>query len=380
MRTLIARGYSPTAASTPGWTEYFCLHSGTAKRCTEDEVTHYVYGRCHIAFILPTVLSRCKFAEHLCALQQFITELRRARERLPSVHFAGMICVQGGPTDAEETINHIRRLLTGLSLSGENLTLCGVAMGARSKVAALNLGFHIFGRAGANGIGWIDDDVLLSRGSLGAIAETLVQNHSLDAVGARKRGRPREFVASRALHRAKTAMSTLATQYPHGCCIIVRASAFPNGIPNRYICDDGFVCFELLEPTKPKPLGRLYLNDEAQVDHFVGGRAWEIYHRVRRSLLCLAIFIADYPWPKGRWYLKYIQFYGLWPVAPFDKSNGISAGLRKWCLKLVLFIWFAEVVGELLLRGALRRPLREIRWSAYRWRSVAFEGPDHGAL
>jgi hypothetical protein len=99
----------------------------------------------------------------------------------------------------------------------------------------------------------------------------------------------------------------------------------------------------------------------------VGGTWTEIYFRVRRSLLNLAIFVGDYDWAIGSYFLRNIQFAGLWPLGRLETKYGCGPAIKKWVLKAILFLWFSEVCTELLVRALFRLPFSSISWAAYSW-------------
>ena len=137
------------------------------------------------------------------------------------------------------------------------------------------------------------------------------------------------------------------------------------GIPDRYVCDDDYFCFALLRPGQPDPKEEMALVPAALCFHTVGGSLPEVYRRVRRSLFSSHVMQADFPLPVSNFYFCRIQFYGLWPMAPLDRSRSLGYAIAKWLLKAIYFAWYAEVGGELFVRGLLGRPLRQIAWSAY---------------
>jgi hypothetical protein len=319
--------------------------------------------KCDVVFLLPTVLERCKSDDHHVACIQFIKQLNAARELNSDLRICGLVVLQC-ETGRESLA---RQRLVEMLGSSAALDITGVISNQRSKVASINMVVETFNASGARVIGWMDDDVVLSSECVGVLLRQFRELDYQGAIGPRKFGRPKRFSASRCLHAAKELMKTPDTQYPHGCCILVEASRLSQGIPTRYICDDGYICFELLRPTHESPQGLLKVSDRCRCDHFVGGTWAEIYFRVRRSLLNLAIFVADYEWATGCYFLRNIQFAGLWPLGQLETKYGYGPAIRKWVLKAILFLWFIEVCTELLIRALLRVPFSSISWAAYSW-------------
>jgi hypothetical protein len=169
-------------------------------------------------------------------------------------------------------------------------------------------------------------------------------------VGARKIPIAKNLKSSKSLHYVKGVMKTESTSYPHGCCLLVEHEQIQNGIPERYICDDGYVCFKMLKPRDSNPMRYLKICNDALCYH-----------------LSLMIYCIDFTGGESSFYLKNMQFYGLWPLSKFDRSKGLLRGAQKFTFKLIVFIWFLLIYVELVFRGLLKKPLHKINWAAYKW-------------
>ncbi len=232
------------------------------------------------------------------------------------------------------------------------------------KVSTLNAGIAIADDLDLTAVGWLDDDIRLDPHCLRELVLDFVRHGSRGAVGATKVAHARPFATSHLLHRLK-ALTNTATNYPHGCCLLVERAVVTGGIPDRYVCDDGFVCFRLLDPEQPDPLHHLRLVPSATCHYEVAGPAGQSRRRIRRLLLNHAIYLADWSYPVARYYFRDILFSGMWPLTDFDSSGGKRRGAAKSAIKWIYFGWFARTAGELYLRGVLRRPLREVHWAEY---------------
>ena len=137
------------------------------------------------------------------------------------------------------------------------------------------------------------------------------------------------------------------------------------GIPDRYLCDDGYVCFRLLDPGRADALHRLRLVPDARCHYHVAGPAGQSRRRIRRLLLNHLIYLADWSYPVSRLYFRQILFAGMWPLTDFDGSAGRRRGAAKAAIGWLYFAWFARTAAELYLRGLLRRPLREVPWAEF---------------
>jgi hypothetical protein len=316
-----------------------------------------------MVFLLPTVLDRCKSADHCLAAARFLEQLIAARTLNPDLRIFGIVVLQCAPGQELLAGQRLKKMLSNRDAAD----VSGVISTQRSKVASINLVTATFIPAGVRIVGWMDDDVVLSSECVGILIRQFREHGYQGAIGPRKFGRPKRFRASRCLHSAKELMKTPATRYPHGCCILVEAAHLSQGIPTRYVCDDGYICFELLRPNRQNPQALLIVSDRGRCDHFVGGTWPEIYFRIRRSLLNLAIFVADYDWEIGHYFLSNIQFAGLWPLGSLETQNGYGRAVKKWILKAILFLWFGEICGELLIRALFRVPFSSISWAPYSW-------------
>ncbi|CAM5661102.1 hypothetical protein SALBM311S_09895 [Streptomyces alboniger] len=83
----------------------------------------------------------------------------------------------------------------------------------------------------------VDDDVTLDPGCLSRLVRDFRAAGYRGAVGATKVPHTKEFTTSRLLARAK-AIAAPATNYPHGCCILVGTDVLSGGLPGRYVSDD----------------------------------------------------------------------------------------------------------------------------------------------
>jgi hypothetical protein len=326
-----------------------------------------------IAFLLPTVVERGEAEQAAASLRlvQQVAGLRDARPELPLVFVAGM--QWRDPAGRAEALRRLEAL--GGEALARRIPFVGMSLPGPGKIRTLNAAIAVAEGVGARGLAWVDDDVRLEPGCLAGMAERFLARGARGAVGATKVGAPKEYAASRLLFAAKSVMEP-AVNYPHACCILVETGVVAGGIPPRYVSDDGYVCFRLLDPSLANPLEHLELVPGALCHYHVGGPAGETYRRIRRMLLNHHIYMADFPRPVARFYFRHVLFTGLWPLAPWDGSRGWRFGATKWALKWAYFGWFAAVGAELYLRGLLGRPLRRVSWGGYtRYEVPAPRGP-----
>ncbi|MFD0385569.1 hypothetical protein ACFQ2B_34475 [Streptomyces stramineus] len=266
--------------------------------------------------------------------------------------------------EEDESVRRLRALLPRARARLPRVPVCGLSLPGPGKPRTLNAAIGVAELLGCAGVGWVDDDVTLEAGCLARLARDFLAAGCRGAVGATKVPHTKEFATSRLLARAK-AIAAPATDYPHGCCILVATDVVSGGMPGRYVSDDGYVCFRLLDPALPDPLARLRLVPDARCHYYVAGPAGETRRRIRRLLLNHLVDLADWPLPVARHYFRHILFAGLWPLTGFDGTGGRRRGVQKALIKWLYFAWFAGVGAELYLRGLTGRPLRAVEWAPY---------------
>ncbi|MER5358441.1 hypothetical protein [Streptomyces sp. NPDC002785] len=318
-----------------------------------------------IALIAPTYVTRGTLAEQTSradVLLDRMTEMAEDHPGVPAVLFVGM---QWSATREED--ESVRRLEILLRRAGERLPglrVCGLSLPGPGKPRTLNAAIEVAELLGCVGVGWVDDDVTLEPGCLARLVRDFLAAGCRGAVGATKIPHTKEFRTSRLLARAK-AIAAPATNYPHGCCILVATDVMAGGMPGRYISDDGYVCFRLLDPRLADPLSHLRLVPDARCHYYVAGPAGETRRRIRRLLLNHLVDLADWPLPVARHYFRHVLFGGMWPLTGFDGSRGRRFGLGKSAIKWLYFGWFAGLGAGLYLRGLFNRPLRQVDWAPY---------------
>lgn len=319
-----------------------------------------VERRTQFLFLLPTVLERCDAHDQACAIGEMIAQVECVER--PS---ALVISLQSSvsPVDVDSRLHEW--LASGRIVS--SVPIFVVCSSIKSKVNAINFSLDLCVCAGIKALGYVDDDVVLGKYAIRHLCDAYDANAKPCAIGARKIPHPKALRASKVLNACKKIMSTPSTIYPHGCCIIISADRFGKGIPARYVCDDGFICFELIDTSAADPQARLLICEEAICHHTVGGKYLETVRRIRRSLLSVVVFCVDYPADTTMYYLRRIHLAGLWPFSPLDRSRGTKAAMKKWVLKFVLFLWTAKIFAELVVRGMAGKRLTRIDWAAYGW-------------
>ena len=387
LRRWVSRGYQP--GTTWDRPVRFVLADGrVVDKLADlpDPAPGTAGGVARLAFVLPTHLRRDDADGHRTWFREVLEQLGQVPETVPEVSVVVLVGMQWmRPEEEAEATERLRALaeLTGLTgptgptgPTGERpaVGFVGLSLPGPGKVSTLNAGIAVADALGLTAVGWLDDDVRLEPGCLANLVRDFRRHGYRGAVGATKIPHARPYVTSRLLHRAK-ALTETATSYPHGCCILVERSVVSGGIPDRYVCDDGYVCFRLLDPDHPDALHQLRLVPDARCHYGVAGPARQSRRRIRRLLLNHVIYLADWSYPVSRHYFRHILFPGMWPLTDFDGSAGRGRGAAKSAITWIYFAWFGRTAAELYLRGLFRRPLREVRWAEF-----AGPGSPHHSL
>jgi hypothetical protein len=312
-----------------------------------------------IGFILPTALQRAR--ENL---PDKLAELWEQSEQAHRDNAAPLLIVVGLQwwDDEGEALALLERALMALPEARKTLAVVGLTLLGPGKVVTLRTCLPLVSALGLRGLGWVDDDVLLDRGCLARLVEGFLQRQAGPCVvGATKVPHQREEASSRWLFRFKQRMAP-AMNYPHGCCMLVDAALFDRGIPDRYTCDDGYFCYEMLQRVPDEASFRMALIPEARCHYLVGAERGRLVSRLRRILLHHVIFLADYPPPVGSKYLGEYLYPGFWPLSRVPPRG--APGARRWLLQSFHFALLSGTALELWVRGVIGRPLRAVRWGS----------------
>ena len=366
VRWAIRRGYQPADGDPPP-TECIVVRPGPAGARAATAVPAVVaelgegFGG-GLALVLPTYVGRAPLSSHRETVEELVTQLT---DLPPTVAARPLVLVVGMQWRDDQHDEAIARLgqpsEIAASRGGVHLRRDRDAAGREESHAQRRVRGGHRPRPGGRGVGRRRRDVQhrLHRTAAGGLPRPGRAGLGRGEQGAE----PNPYAAARLLHRGKQITKTPKFGYPHGCCMVIDAELAARGIPDRYTCEDDYFCFALLDPRHDNPLHRTHIVADAVSYHLTGGPAGEIRHRVNRSLLTAAVLMADFPptSPAG----TRMYFYGLWPLAPAARGQGLHFAAKKWLLKSIHFGWFSRVALGLAVRGVAGRPRREIPWSAY---------------
>ncbi len=329
------------------------------ERCYEVELKEcaqlFYIKNADSIILLPTLWGRCDKSEILEAIQRGIEQCIKFNSVL-------MVSIQSNYSHREDIIDSVQKLLNENEVYDKLILFL---TDIRSKAYSINQTVLLARRINCSAVGWMDDDVILSDDAFLQLYEDLRRRGFIGSSGALKCPTPKKYPTSKFLNFAKNKMSTKKTKYPHGCCMMVGVSSIKNLIPARYICDDGFFFFELLDMKLENPQNNMRIVEESICQHYVGGNVKDTYFRIRRSIISTIVYCADYPLDKCLYYLKEVQFNGLFPAMFINVP--IKDKIIKSILKFIFLIWHVIILIELFFRRFLGNPLREIAWSAYSW-------------
>ncbi|MCL2891416.1 hypothetical protein [Brenneria tiliae] len=308
--------------------------------------------------LLPTLWGRGDKSETLEAILRAIDQSRGGSCLL-------IVSVQSEYKYRKDIIDSIRDKLLELKVEDKFILLLTEI---KSKAYSINQAIILAKKMNLLTIGWMDDDVLISKNAFLELFEDLRNRGFIGSSGALKCPIPKKHLTSKFLNFAKDKMMTKKTKYPHGCCMMVGVSSIKKLIPTRYVCDDGFFFFELLDMQLKNPQSNIKIVESCTCKHYVGGNLKDTYYRIRRSIISTIVYCADYPLDKSWYYLKEIQFKGLFPDIFSDTS--IKDRLIKCIFKFIFLIWHVIILIELFMRRVAGCPLKQISWSAYTWENT----------
>ncbi len=316
-----------------------------------------------IAFFLPTVYEPNAAFYTLRDLPQ---QLSQVLEGAPDLALDVFVAMQYGVEKENEARDALASHLDFLTDQGRELGarygVAGALIRGFGKIHSINEMTVAAQQNGYEAVVLLDDDILLDPDCLRNLIEAYLSNSARPlAVGAKKTGLALEGLSSRLLHKVKS-FTKPAENYPHACCMIVSLSIIAPRIPPIYSSDDGYICFELLEPRSLEPLQRLIVHSEATCRHFVGGPARHSLARIRRMLIHHHLFLSHYGIDKARYYAREMLFYGFWPFSGMNFREGVGFALAKWGLKFAYALWFAQIWLELIVRGIVKAPIGEVFW------------------
>jgi hypothetical protein len=314
-----------------------------------------------IFLLLPTYVARSTWDVQEGVIKDFLGQASALRDAEPSLSVVPIIAMQWMGNERPEAERRLRQA-SSIAIDDFGLKAVCFSLQSRRKLASLNRAIELAAPHAATAMFWTDDDVRLSPGALVKLWQEFELGGCQGAIGASKIGVPQEHWSSRFVASLKTSTKT-AVSYPHGCAIMVDFAIVQNGFPAWAHCDDGFVCFELLNPDGMEPLAKLKLCENATCWYPSGAAGLlDNVKRIRRMQMNQALLMAIFPRKKSQYYFREIMFWGILPRYPGARSIQPSLSIRSRILKTFHLAVFCSVASELIIRAILRRPIAEVRW------------------
>lgn len=349
IRKNVAKGY--TCALAPA--DNFALISGCEPvRAGAVDV---------VSVFCPTYVSR--FDDE--AFRQTVIRIREQISDIGRNNWLRLYVIIGIQYEGSERSTAVARIKEAEALfAEEQCGLVGYVVEGKSKVRALNLAIKMAGELHTKGLLLIDDDVLFDRYCFLNLIKSLKKKNFVGSVGAAKVPITKDGKASKMFFKIKRYRQS-PHQYPHACCMIVQYTEIAQGIPLRYVSDDGYLCFKFLDGKVVDQMWKISIEPTALCYYHVGGPFWQTLRRVRRQTLNRCVLMADFPQEVSRFFYEKNILFGIWPLQQWDNSAGVVKGVYKWLIRSGLYLWFLYCWFELFFRGLLNSPLRQIKWNAY---------------
>lgn len=306
--------------------------------------------------MLPSYVGRCDLATQRRQLRHVLEQLADLRRQGPVTPLSLWIAMQWAPGEEPESLHRLAKLVW-LAAAQPGLAAVGLSLPGPGKLHSSNAAIKLAEPLGLAGWCWVDDDVSMEPGCLAQLAGRFRLRGQHGAVGAAKIAQARPYQGSKLLCRIGQ-LTAPPRACPHACCMIVAAGVVAGGIPTWLGSDDGYVLFELLDPARADPWEDLVVVPEARCRYLQGSHVGETLRRLHRALYSHLLHVSTYPWPVGRAYLSGTLFYGLWPLAPWDRRYGFRRAAIRWLAKAIHFGWAAGVAAVLVGRGLVNRPRR----------------------
>jgi len=352
-RRMIRQGYAPEL-NYPSFCQHYKFKNSRAESIDLSVLANEVaIEDVDAIWVLATMVQRGTVSEQSVFINEVVDQLSQIDGK-----FAVVWGLQGATYDE---VDDRMSAIGGLLNASTNTKLFGIGLEATRKAETLNSAFSLFARSNYRAAGWIDDDVVISSDCLSAMYVRIKEKGFVGSVGPTKVGEMGDNAGSKLLFKVK-AITTPATNYPHGCCILVDRKIVENGIPRRYSSDDGFVCFSILAQGLDKAAERMEILDGPTCKYIVGAPKGRNLNRIKRLLINHWVFMSDFEKDVANYYWRKMLLTGFWPFAPMDLSKGLGFAAKKWGLKLIYYFFLLRVGAELFFRGLFKRPMRKLIW------------------
>lgn len=317
-------------------------------------------GNKSILIFCPSYVSRgdYKYIQHVA--EQLIVQASQIKEKYLDLTLAIGFGIQY--KDDQEEFEAIERFQKLDKLVKDDFNFYNFIQYGSGKTHSLNEAIYYAYRNDFDGILQIDDDVSFEDYSFTNIITEYYKREKSAVCGAKKKFVFEEGKASKLFKFSKKQVKS-PIDYPHACCMLFNPKDFPKGIPLRYISDDGYVCFKKINTQLENPVKNLVIVEDCVCLTTSGGQTKEVTARIRRIMLSHILLLADFPASTSKYFLKNILFSGFWPISPLNFKRNILGFFIRYIFQFIYLIWLLTTAFELIARGLLKIPIKEIKWS-----------------
>jgi hypothetical protein len=349
LKRVVPRGYQPPKADRGSITEF--TGSLAIKRLPS------------VIFVVPTYIGRCDEELHAEIIGNHLRQTVFSDGCGIDAQMWVALQYTGSADTAKKYAAKVQYFLEG-RIRGS--AACRILLIDRlGKVNALNHVIDLLRLRNFRGfLGWIDDDVTLNSSGLESLCRVMAEVRAFGAVGAKKTGSPNVQTAASYFFRLKGIARATSFPIPHGCCILVRFSVIAEGIPDRYIGEDGYIAMKLYnEGGDQEPLRCLHVDEGCVCYHIVGGPLLEIVKRIRRTVFENSILLADFDYKKSVRFASETLFHGLLPgISPV---TGQRVTVSNRVISMAVSSFYLAALTVFTVRAAIGKPLQTLRWDGY---------------
>jgi hypothetical protein len=314
-------------------------------------------------FIVTTYLERCNLNNHVAAIEKVVKQTLdpMAVDILNKCHF--IVAFQYRPDDLEAANFRCSEIMSRLP---EYLRwkVSFALIDLHGKVNALNKCIQALSDLDFKGfLGWVDDDVVLGEDCLAKLKQHLENNPQVIVAGGQKLPVPNIQKAAHIFFKMKSAARETSRPIPHGCALLARFPSIREGIPSRYVGEDGYISMRFFDENRANALEQMAVVQGATCVHTVGGPAGEIFKRVRRTVDLNSILLADFSEQRSVRFAKEVIFHGLLSDPLPEQDQKVSA--KNKAMKVLLYWMYFNAGIRFKLRSIFNMPMNSVSWNAY---------------
>jgi hypothetical protein len=314
-------------------------------------------------FVIPTYLERCSAKEHAAAIRKIVDQLDGpiAQVELTSCRF--IVAFQHAHGQESEAREHVAKIVQELG-SAMSASIAFAMIDLHGKVNALNKCIAALRTSHFAGLlGWVDDDVVLGVDCLAMLKRHLSHHPVVQVAGAQKIPIPNVQKAAHFFLKMKTTARQTSRPIPHGCALLGCFAALREGIPPRYVGEDGYLSMHFFDEEREDALEQMAVVQGATCVHTVGGPVGEIFKRVRRTIDLNSILLADFEESRSVRFAQEVIFHGLLSDPLPHQEQTVS--WKNKAIKVLLLWMYFKAGLRFKLRSVFRQPMQSVSWNGY---------------